>query len=99
MANTVKGNCIIVDSANQFLMPAVSTGDGKSGAGIFLKGITLAMTNTATAMMQIGCGDTLGASVVFQLDQITPSMSFDGLWMDNLIVTTISNGTGFIYFA
>ncbi len=97
--NTVKGNCIIVDSANQFLFPEVSDGDGKSGAPILLKGIALAMTNTATAMMQIGCGDTLGASVVFQLDQITPTISFDGLWCQNLIVTTISNGTGFIYFA
>lgn len=105
--NKVKGNCIIVDSANQFLLPTVtmlssgvviSQDDGKGGAPIFLKGIALAMTTT-DAILQLGIGDTLGASVVFQLDKYTTNLSWDGLWAQNLIVTTISAGTGYIYFA
>ena len=98
MSNVVKGNCIIVDSANQFILPAVSTGDGGSGAPIFLKGLALAMTTT-DAVLQLCIGDTIGASVVFQLDKYTTSLSFDGIWAQNLIVKTISAGTGFIYFA
>lgn len=98
MANIVRGNSIEINSANQFIFPEVSTGDGKSGKGIKLLGLALVMTTT-DAKLQLGYADTLGASVAFQLDKNTTTMAFEGLYMKNLIVTSISAGTGFIYFA
>ena len=54
---------------------------------------------TALGNWEMYAGHIDGASVVFQLDKYTTSLSFDSLYMENLIVTTISAGTGYIYFA
>ena len=96
MANTVVGNCIIVNSANQYLLANVATGVGGGGAPMLLKGVALAMTTT-DAVLQLAMG-VATTSVFIQLDKWLPAISWDGLWTQDVIVTNISAGTGFVYF-
>lgn len=98
MANTVLGNCILINSSNQYLMANEATGVGGGGGSMFLKGVALAMTTT-DAMLQLGIGIGASTSTFVQLDKYTTSLSWDGFWVQNVIVNTISAGTGYVYFA
>jgi len=97
MANTVLGRAIIINSSNQFLMPKVDRANLGGGGTLQIKGVSLVMTTT-DAVLQLGIGDSLGASVIMQLDKYNLFVHFDDLWLEDVMVTTISNGTGFLYF-
>ena len=97
MANRLNGSIYICDSANQFLSPKV---DGKNNlcGGKDLKIKSIALDYSAVpARFSLVTGDSTGTPVVV-LTASNPEIIFtDGVWFSDLMVQTITNGTGFIH--
>ena len=98
MANTLRGRVYEINSSNQFLFPkGVSNLDG--GKGFKVNSIIFSMPNDDTSgVLQLGVGDSATTKIILQLDKNTPSINFGGQWFSDVIVTTISGGTGYLYF-
>ena len=97
MANRLVGNVYICDSANQFLMNKSDTDLNLCGGrGIKIKSITLDYSNKP-ARFALCTGNSAGTPIVV-LTASNPEIIFtDGVWFNDLMVQTISNGTGFIH--
>jgi len=98
MSNILRGRVYEVNSSNQFLNSKAGAASVSGGQPLKVNGVLLVMTAT-TAVLQLGMGDSLGANVILQLDKYTPFIDLGGVWLDDVMVTTITNGTGYLYLA
>jgi len=97
MANTLLGSIYICNTANQFLMPKSDTDLNLCGGkDLKIRGVSLDWS-AVPARLSLVTGNSTGTPVIV-LTASNPSISFDdGVWFSDLMVQTITNGTGFIH--